>query len=68
MAWIVSKPKKHLHKMKIADQEGYLKEWATSSQGHSTIEVASIVHILGKSIYATLLQMHKFCHFLKKQK
>jgi len=49
--------------MKITDHEGYLKEWATSSQDHSTKEVASILHILGKSIYTTLFQMHKFCHF-----
>ena len=40
--------------MNITDHEGYLKEWTTSSQGHFTIEVASILHILGKSIYATL--------------
>lgn len=63
---VVSKPEKHLHKRKVSDHKGRLKEWATSSEGHSKAEVSSILHIRGKSFYMTFFQMHKFHHFKKK--
>lgn len=66
--WVVSKPEKHLHKRKGSDQKGYLKEEATSSEGHSKAEVWIILYTLGKSVYITFFQMPKFHHFKKKIK